>query len=588
MSMWLLVLVITLPWLGALAVWLAGQSLPAAKRPRVQHVLAVAASGAAGLAALALLPLATSGTVIAIPFGEPFGRLTFVPDGLGVFLAVVATVIGALAVMFSIAYMGNHPQLGRYYILVLLFIGAMAALVLTGSLFFLFIFWEITALCSYALISFDNDNPAAVSGGVKALIITQFGGLGLLLLALFAYVWTGSYQISDFLSRAPTLPPAILSVIAFGALAAAAAKSAQVPFHTWLPDAMEAPTPVSALIHAATMVNAGIYLLARLFPAFADVAGWPEAVSLVGLLSALLAAMMALTAVDLKRVLAYSTISQLGYMVAAVGSGAIFASQFHLFSHAIFKALLFLAAGAIIHAIGTRDLRQMGGLGRAMPFVRTAFLVGALALAGLPPLNGFWSKELLLEEALAGGGWWLLAGLLLGAGLTAAYTLRVVWLCFYASPYQERHTHALSWAMRLPLGMLAAAAAVTWLLAGPLGELLAGTMPDHALHTPSTAGLLSHILTTPLTYVALLVIGVGMLAWWKRTRLAPLVWRLSGLAEAAANGFGFEQVNRWMVSGTEQMALRLQRTQTGQLNWNIAALIAALLLVLLFLVMELT
>ncbi len=583
MSSWLVWLTIGLPWLGALAVWLVGEALPEEKRPPTLHILAILSSVAAGMAALALLPLASDTAVIAIPFGEPFGTLTFVPDGLGVFLAAVATVIGSLAVIFSVAYMGNHPQLGRYYTLVLLFIGAMAGLVLTGSLFFLFIFWEITALCSYALISFDNDNPAAVAGGMKALVITQLGGLGLLVLALMAYAYSGSYQINDFLAAAPELPRTVLSIMAFGALAAAAAKSAQLPFHTWLPAAMEAPTPISALIHAATMVNAGIYLLARLFPAFAAVPGWMAAVAVVGLLSALLAAVMALTANDLKRVLAYSTISQLGYMVAAVGSGALFASQFHLLSHALFKALLFLAAGAVIHTIGTRDLRQMGGLGRTMPFVRNVFLVGALALAGLPPLNGFWSKELLLEEVAAGGWWWLVAGLLLGAGLTAAYTLRLVWLVFYGQPRQSHEAPATPLAMRWPLALLATGAAVSWLLAGPFGTLLSETLPAHGLHAPSTAGLIIEILTAPLTYVALLMIAAGLLAWWERGKLANITQRLKWLGETAVAGFGFEHVNEWIVSGTQQAAAQLQRTQTGQLNWNLVGLIGALVMVLLLL-----
>lgn len=592
MSSWLICLTIGLPWLGALAVWLAG--LVEARRPQflptsgvhasVVHALAILSSVSAGLVALALFPLATDTAVIAIPFGEPFGTLTFVPDGLGVFLAAVATLIGSLAVIFSVAYMGAHPQLGRYYILVLLFIGAMAGLVLTGSFFFLFIFWEITALCSYALISFDNDNPAAVAGGIKALIITQLGGLGLLALALMAYVYSGSYQINDFLAAAPELPRTVLTIMAFGALAAAAAKSAQVPFHTWLPDAMEAPTPISALIHAATMVNAGIYLLARLFPAFANVPGWMAAVAVVGLLSALLAAMMALTADDLKRVLAYSTISQLGYMVAAIGSGAIFASQFHLLSHALFKALLFLAAGTVIHTIGTRDLRLMGGLGRTMPFVRHVFLIGALALAGLPPLNGFWSKELLLEEAAA-GGWWLVAGLLLGAGLTAAYTLRVVWLVFFGQPRQLHEAHATPVAMRLPLVLLALGVTVSWLLAGPLGSLLNETLPAHALHAPSTAALIVEIMTAPLTYLALLVIAAGLSAWWERARLVGLTQHLRWLAELAVSGFGFERVNRWVIGGTQQTAAQLQRSQTGQLNWNIVGVIGVLVLVLLLLAM---
>ena len=228
-------------------------------------------------------------------------------------------------------------------------------------------------------------------------------------------------------------PAGVLGLMAFGCLVAAAAKSAQVPFHSWLPDAMEAPTPVTALIHAATMVNAGVYLLARFYPAFQGVPGWCLAVMVVGAASALLAGLMAVAADDIKRVLAYSTISQLGFMVYAVGSGAIFASQFHLLSHAIFKALLFLSAGASITALGTRDLRQMGGLGKKMPFVQAVFVIGALGLVGLPIANGFFSKDLMLEGGLAGGPFWLISSCCLSVGITALYTLRLVWLVFAAN-----------------------------------------------------------------------------------------------------------------------------------------------------------
>ncbi|MBP6805932.1 MAG: monovalent cation/H+ antiporter subunit A, partial [Chloroflexi bacterium] len=314
MSAWFIILTIGLSWLGAVCVWLAGDN-----RPRAQHALAVCFSLAAGAAALALIPNTADKAVISLDAGSVFGLFTFVADGLGVFLAVVATVIGSLAVIFSVEYMRGEAQLGRYYALVLLFIGSMAGLVLTGSLFLMFVFWEMTALCSYALISFYNDDPKAVRGGIKALIITQFGGIGLLAGTLAAYVYLGDYQINTLLAKAQTLPGGVLSFIAFAFLFAAMAKSAQVPFHTWLPDAMEAPTPVSALIHAATMVNAGVYLLARFYPAFAEVAGWKTAVLLIGLITALLAALTAVVATDLKRVLAYSTVSQLGYMVYAIG-----------------------------------------------------------------------------------------------------------------------------------------------------------------------------------------------------------------------------------------------------------------------------
>lgn len=579
MITWLTGLTIGLPWLGAFAVWWAGD-----RRPRAQNILAVGFAVLAAVASLALLPFTASIVVIRLPMGGIFGDFTFVPDGLGVFLATIATVVGSVTVIFSVDYMRGEAQLGRYYALVLLFIGAMAGLVLSGSLLLLFLFWELVAFCSYALISFHNDDPKAVAGGLKALIVTQLGGIGLLVGVLAAYAHLGSYQISTFLEQANHLPPAVLGLIAFGFLVAAAAKSAQVPFHTWLPDAMEAPTPVSALIHAATMVNAGVYLLARFYPAFASVPGWTLAVIMVGVLSAFLAALMALAATDLKRVLAYSTISQLGYLVYAVGIGAVFASQFHLFSHAVFKALLFLGAGAVIHAIGTRDLRQMGGLGRRMPFVRNVFIVGALALAGLPILNGFWSKELVLEAGLRDGPRWAYLAMVVVAGLTALYTVRVVWLVFFAAPHRIRPAHDASLAMRVALTLLAIGTLTTWLLAGPFGYLLAASLPFHDLEVVSTPHLIIEVITTPATALTLLVIILGLAGWGWRSRLDWLSGRLQIVARAASADFGFEWVNRHLIGLIRRLAAALRTTQTGQLNWNMAGIVAGLILVLVGLV----
>ena len=575
MTDWLIGLTILVPWIGALAVWLTGDD-----RPELQHRLAVVFSVVAGVCALLLLPSYDSAPALSIEVGSVFGTFTFVPDGLGVFLTAVATVVGSLAVIFSVDYMRGEQSLGRYYALVLFFIGAMVGLVLSGSLFLMFVFWEITALCSYALISFYNDDPAAVAGGLRALIITQLGGLGLLAGALVTYAYFGDTQISTFLKNAGTLPSGMLSVMAYGALIAAAAKSAQVPFHTWLPGAMEAPTPISALIHAATMVNAGVYLLARFYPAFADVSGWTTAVVLVGLLSAFLAALMAVFATDLKRVLAYSTISQLGYMVYAVGVGGVFASQFHLLSHAVFKALLFLAAGAVIHSVGTRDMRKMGGLKKEMPFVRTVFVIGALALAGLPILNGFWSKELVLEDGLHHGPVWAYVGMLIAAGITALYTFRMVWMVFYGEPRREGHVHDAGQAMKLATGVLAVGTLTTWLLAGGFGEMLEESLPFHGLHVPAGTTLYETILTAPATYLALAVIAVGLAAWWFRDRLAWVGEAVPWLAKAADVDFGFEWLNQRVVSITISAGETLRVTQTGLLNWNVLGIVGGLVIVL--------
>ncbi len=585
----LIYLTIGLPWLGAAIVWLAGwKRLAFQNTARLQHSLAVGFSVAGGIASLALITFASSQVVVRIPMGDYFGDLTFIPNGLGVFLAAIASVIGSLAVIFSIDYMHDDPQLGRYYFLVLFFIGAMNGLVLSGSLLFMFVFWEITALCSYGLISYYNDDPKAVAGGIKALVITQLGGVGLLALALLSYTSFGSYEIDVFLVKAGSLRPWVLNAAAFGLLIAAAAKSAQVPFHTWLPDAMEAPTPVSALIHAATMVNAGVYVLARFYPGFASVPYWKLAVVAVGIASVVLAALMAMVANDLKRVLAYSTISQLGYMVYAVGVGGVFASQFHLLSHAVFKALLFLGAGAVIHGLETRDMRQMGRSRVKMPFVRAVFIIGALALAGIPILNGFWSKELVLEAGLMDGPRWAYILALFAAGLTAFYTFRAVWMVFYAETTAEpglvhAELHDVPRAMRTALAPLAFGALTTWLLAGPFSQLLSSTMPGEPGEPLTTLEMVNEILQAPATWVAMLVIALGLLAWYERSRLSWLGRQTSWLAGWANAGFGFETVNQWVVDRVRGAAAGLAVLQTGLLNWNLVGFAAGLLLVLIWL-----
>ncbi len=589
----LILIAIGAPWLGALVVWLLGDD-----RPRWQHGLASAAALASAGAALLLLPAgrwaATDEVALSLSFGPFIGDMTFVADSLAVFLAVIATTIGALTVIFSVGYMASEAQLGRYYALVLAFIGAMCGLVLSGNLLFLFLFWEVTAFCSYALISFYNDDPRAVAAGLKALIITQLGGVGLLVGVLMASAYLPDLQVSTLLASFGDLPAGTLAVVAFGFLLAAMAKSAQAPLHIWLPDAMEAPTPVSALIHAATMVNAGVYLLARFYPAFAGVEGWTTVVVIVGLASALLGGVLATTCNDLKRTLAYSTVSQLGFMVTGVGLGAIFESQFYLLSHAIFKALLFLGAGAIIHAVGTRDMRQMGGLWGRMRVVSVCFLIGAAALMGLPFFNGFWSKEILLETALEQNPAVFLA-LLLGAALTAFYAVRMCWLVFFRQPETAAatsHAHAdghaqVSPFMVGPLLVLAAGACLAWLVAEPFARWLATTLPFHAPyllpHWPIDEVISLHTATSIATAIVMTVIVLSALLWaWTERRTAgrSAVSRAIEATEAFFNG------SATVVAGaTRGTAALLQKTQTGQLNWNLVGLalfaMAMLLLVLL-------
>jgi len=321
------------------------------------------------------------------------------------------------------------------------------------------------------------------------------------------------------------------------------------------------------------------------------VPGWTLAVVAVGAVSAFIAGVMAVVSNDLKRALAWSTVSQLGFMVYAIGAGGIFQSQFHLLSHSVFKALLFLGAGAVIHAVGTRDMRRMGGLSKTMPVTCAAFVIGGLALAGIPPVNGFWSKELLLEGGLLGGPLWAYLVMIVTVGLTALYTLRFLWMVFFAPPDQKAHAlhgsaaHDAGPAMKVALIPLALGSLVTWLLAGPFHSLLARTLPFHFAESGSGAStgtweMVVEVVTSPSTWIALAVVAAGMLAWMNRGLFARIGAGLRPARRAAETGFGFEALNRGVLKAVQGAGEGLRATQTGILNWNIAAIVIAVIAVL--------
>jgi NADH-quinone oxidoreductase subunit L len=370
--------------------------------------------------------------------GRPLATVGVLADETSTVMLVLVALVSLLVQVYSLGYLSDEPPtgLGRYYTYQSLFAFSMMGLVLAPDLLQLFICWELVGLCSYLLIGYWYRKPEAARAAVKAFWTTKAGDVGLLIGIVMLWRHTGTFDLSEMRLMAGNGEIAVvgLSIITFCIYLGAMGKSAQFPLHVWLPDAMEGPTPVSALIHAATMVTAGVYLLHRLSWLFALTPDVLLIVAWIGAFTALLAAVLACVQDDIKRVLAYSTVSQLGYMMAAIGAGFSAAGFFHLLTHGVFKALLFLGAGAVIHAVGSNDLSRMGGLARKLPQTAIVFIVGTLSLAGIPLFGGFLSKEEILGAVWAGGMVGPFALLMLVAFLTAFYMFRVVFLAFFASP----------------------------------------------------------------------------------------------------------------------------------------------------------
>jgi NADH-quinone oxidoreductase subunit L len=363
-------------------------------------------------------------------------------DPLSVFMMLVVSGVGFLIVVYSVGYMEGDDEERRYFAYMALFVFSMLLLVEAGNLLILLAGWGLVGLCSYLLIGFWHERPAAIAAAKKAFVMNAFGDatMALALFLLIKYAHTLNFPGALH----PHVSSTIANLIALGLLGGAVAKSAQLPLQTWLPDAMEGPTPVSALIHAATMVTAGVYLIVRTHPLFELAPHVQDLAAGLGAATLLMAGLIALVQTDIKRVIAYSTMSQIGYMFLGAGVGAYANSMFHLMTHAFFKALLFMAAGVVIHALaGEQDIRKMGGLQRLMPKTWLAFLAGALALTGIAPFAGFFSKDSILAAALARGGYGdvLWAAALAGVFLTAVYTFRMFFVVFGGepSPFVREH-----------------------------------------------------------------------------------------------------------------------------------------------------
>ena len=391
--------------------------------------------------------------------------LSLLIDPLSLTMMLIVSGVGGLIVLYSIGYMDGDPEERRYFAYMSLFVFSMLMLVQAGNFLLLLVGWGLVGLASYLLIGFWHERPEAVAAAKKAFVMNAFGD-ATMALAFFVLMWqTGTLNFAASFEGAATLSQTTVNLVALGLLGGAVAKSAQIPLHTWLPDAMEGPTPVSALIHAATMVTAGVYLIVRAHPIFELAPSISNLAAGLGAITLLIAGLVALVQTDIKRVIAYSTMSQIGYMFVGAGLGAYSSAMFHLMTHAFFKALLFLAAGVIIHHLaGEQDIRKMGGLRASMPKTYLAFLIGSLALVGIPPLSGFFSKDAILASALASGGFgqFLFVVGLVGALLTGLYTFRLFFLVFLGEPsplvqeHAEGHGHGEGpWTMMWPVGILA-------------------------------------------------------------------------------------------------------------------------------------
>jgi NADH-quinone oxidoreductase subunit L len=491
-------------------------------------------------------------------------------DPLSVLFTNLVAFFGVIIAIYSLGYMKGEEGLTRYYFLFLLFIGSMIGLVISDNFLQMFIFWEMVGLCSFALISFWYKRPESVKAGTKVFIMTRIGDISLLGAIALLYTYLGTFSFRVIIANIGSLPIPVLTAVAFLTLGGAIAKSAQLPMHTWLYSAMEAPTTVSALLHAATMVKAGVYLIARFILIIGPLAillpYWLPTVAWIGVLTAILGATLALTTTDIKGVLAYSTISQLGFMMAALGTAASasavgwFASLFHMVSHAFFEGLGFLLAGGIIHAIGTRDMKLMGGLRKAMPITFALSIIMILTTSGIPPFAAFFSKGLIITSLTESGNIWQVVLIYLTAALTFAYSLRFLTLTFMGKEsehLQKQHIHEAPKVMIYPAAVLAVLC-VVWGFAEPL---LASFMHIE-LETSLLGSFLS--LETPIFLALLVPAGLIIyLSYYKNNHFMMKVREgASPISTVLKHGYFFDDFYMAVAKGLTRFSIGLGRLES--------------------------
>lgn len=558
------ILILLLPLLSFLFLGLAGMKLkPVVAGAIGTAVLAVVALlsyctafeyFSAGRDAAGMFPTLVPWNTVWLPISRTLHiDLGILLDPISVMMLVVISTVSLMVHVYSLGYMKGERGFQRYYAFLSLFTMSMMGLVVATNIFQMYLFWELVGVSSYLLIGFYYTKKEAVAASKKAFIVTRFADLGFLVGILFYGYYAGTFSFTpdvQLLAAAGAMIPLALGLMFIGG----AGKSAMFPLHIWLPDAMEGPTPVSALIHAATMVVAGVYLVARMFPLFVGYA--PEVLhwtAYIGAFTALYAAVVACVQSDIKRVLAFSTISQIGFMIVALGvctspdphTGGLgyMASMFHLFTHAMFKALLFLGAGCIIHAVHSNEMSAMGGLRRYMPVTHATFLIACLAIAGIWPLSGFFSKDEILTACFAFSPvmGWVMTGI---AGLTAFYMFRLYYNIFWGRENRELHAahrpHEAPLTMTLPLLFLSAVTCVAGFI--PFGKLVSSDGMPYTIHIDrSVAGV------SLCVAAAAIALATWMYLRERQTVADALAARFRGLHKAAYHRFYIDEVYQFVT-----------------------------------------